>query len=160
MVTNPAVYIEPLSKAGTSYICPQAETINADAFRTIAKIRSAGCKAGAVFNPATPLSAAQYYLELLDKITIMTVDPGFAGQSFIRQMLRKIELARTLKEKNGYSYIIEVDGSCNEKTFGELYNAGAECFVVGTSGLFSLDKNLETAWDKLQTKFTNAITEG
>ena len=151
--------VEPLSKAGASYICPQAETINADAFRTIAKIKNAGCKTGVVFNPATPLSAAQYYLELLDKITIMSVDPGFAGQSFIKQMLRKIEQARTLKEKNGYSYIIEIDGSCNEKTFGELYKAGAECFVVGTSGLFSLDQNLETAWEKMQTNFNKATTE-
>ena len=89
----------------------------------------------------------------------MSVDPGFAGQSFIKQMLRKIEQARTLKEKNGYSYIIEIDGSCNEKTFGELYKAGAECFVVGTSGLFSLDQNLETAWEKLQTNFNKATTE-
>ena len=55
--------------------------------------------------------------------------------------------------------IIEIDGSCNEKTFGELYKAGAECFVVGTSGLFSLDQSLETAWKKMQTNFNKATTE-
>lgn len=159
MVTNPTDYIEPLSRAGAAYICPQAETITADAFRTFEKIKASGCKTGVVFNPATPLSAAQYYFDLLDKITIMTVDPGFAGQSFIRQMLSKIEQARTLKEKNGYRYIIEIDGSCNEKTFGELYRAGAECFVVGSSGLFSLDANLETAWKKMEENFSKAVAE-
>ena len=159
MVTNPADYIEPLAQAGAEFICPQAETITADAFRTLSKIKQNGCRAGIVLNPATPLSAIQYYLDLLDKITIMTVDPGFAGQSFIRQMLCKIEQARTLKEKNGYGYIIEVDGSCNEKTFAELHKAGAECFVVGTSGLFSLDNNLETAWDKMKENFSKAAAE-
>jgi D-allulose-6-phosphate 3-epimerase len=87
----------------------------------------------------------------------MTVDPGFAGQPFIKEMLCKIEQARTLKEKNGYSYIIEIDGSCNEKTFGDLYSAGAECFVVGSSGLFSLDPDLETAWHKMEQNFTEAV---
>lgn len=159
MVTNPADYIELLAQAGAEFICPQAETITADAFRTLGKIKQNGCRAGIVLNPATPLSAIQYYLDLLDKITIMTVDPGFAGQSFIRQMLCKIEQARTLKEKNGYGYIIEVDGSCNEKTFAELHKAGAECFVVGTSGLFSLDNNLETAWDKMKENFSKAAAE-
>ncbi len=157
MVTNPADYIAPLKAAGAEYICPQVETITANAFRTINTIKGCGCKAGAVFNPATPLSAARYYLHLLDKITIMTVDPGFAGQPFIKEMLCKIEQARTLKEKNGYSYIIEIDGSCNEKTFGDLYSAGAECFVVGSSGLFSLDPDLETAWHKMEQNFTEAV---
>lgn len=159
MVTNPSDYIAPLKAAGASYICLQTETISANAFRLINTIKSCGCKVGAVFNPATPLSAAQYYLHLLDKITIMTVDPGFAGQTFIREMITKIEQARSLKEKNGYGYIIEIDGSCNEKTFGELYRAGAECFVVGSSGLFSLDSDLEKAWDKMKNNFRNSTEE-
>lgn len=159
MVTNPSDYIAPLKAAGASYICLQTETISANAFRLINTIKSCGCKVGAVFNPATPLSAAQYYLHLLDKITIMTVDPGFAGQAFIREMITKIEQARSLKEKNGYGYIIEIDGSCNEKTFGELYRAGAECFVVGSSGLFSLDSDLEKAWDKMKNNFRNSTEE-
>lgn len=153
MVTDPARYIAPLEAAGAQMICPQAETINADAFRIINAITQTGCKAGVVFNPATPLSTAQYYLHRLDKITIMTVDPGFAGQPFIREMLTKIEQARTLKEKHGYRYIIEVDGACNKNTFKDLYSAGAECLVVGSSGLFDLDGDLEKAWDKMQENF-------
>ncbi|MBR2956794.1 MAG: allulose-6-phosphate 3-epimerase, partial [Clostridia bacterium] len=110
---------------------------------------------GAVFSPATPLDSARYYLHLLDKITIMPVDPGFAGQPFIAGMLDKIEKAKRLKEENGYRYIIEVDGSCNERTFGKLYKAGTECFVVGTSGLFSLDNDLKKAWGKMEEIFKN-----
>ncbi len=159
MVTDPARYIAPLKAAGAQLICPQVEAITSDAFRIINSIRQTGCKVGAVFNPATPISAAQYYLHTLDKITIMTVDPGFAGQPFIREMLAKIEQARTLKEKHGYRYVIEVDGACNKSTFKDLHSAGAECLVVGSSGLFNLDGNLERAWDIMTEDFRKA-TEG
>ncbi len=153
MVTNPEDYVAPLKAAGADTICFHVETVSAQAFRIINSIKTAGCKVGAVFNPSTPVSAAQYYLHLLDKITIMTVDPGYAGQPFIEEMLQKIEQAKSLKEKHGYNYIIEVDGSCNERTFARLAAAGAECFVVGTSGLFSLDNDLEKAWDNMMQIF-------
>ncbi len=153
MVTNPQDYIQPLKKAGADIICFQVETVSNQVFRIIKSIKDAGCKVGAVFSPATPLSAARYYLHLLDKITIMSVDPGFAGQPFISEMLKKIEKAKKLKEENGYRYIIEVDGSCNARTFGKLLKAGTECFVVGTSGLFSLDTDLERAWTKMEDIF-------
>ncbi len=158
MVTNPWDYVARLSAAGAGCISFQAETVSACAFRMINSIRQTGCRVGAVFNPATALSAAGYYMHLLDKITVMTVDPGFAGQPFIREMLKKIEQARNLKEKNGYQYIIEVDGSCNRATFADLRSAGAECFVVGSSGLFALDADLERAWDKMVEEF-EAVTE-
>lgn len=153
MVTDPDDYIEALAKAGAAYICPHAETINADAFRVINKIKSFGCKFGVVLNPATPLSYIQHYIHLVDKITIMSVDPGFAGQPFIREMLDKIREAKRLKQENGYRYLIEIDGSCNEKTFHDLEEAGAEVFIVGSSGLFGLDDDLAAAWDKMQNIF-------
>lgn len=149
MVTDPDNYIESLAAAGAAYICPHAETINSDAFRIINKIKSVGCKVGVVLNPATPLSYIKHYIHLLDKITIMTVDPGFAGQPFIREMLDKIREAKALREEKGYKYLIEVDGSCNERTFKELYEAGTEVFIVGSSGLFNLDEDLTVAWDKM-----------
>lgn len=161
MVTNPQDYILPLKQAGADIICFHAEAVSNQAFRIIKAIKDAGCQVGAVFSPATPLSSAQYYLHMLDKITIMTVDPGFAGQPFIAEMLKKIEQAKNIKEENGYRYIIEVDGSCNARTFGKLLRAGTECFVVGTSGLFSLDENLEKAWVKMEEIFEKSTaTEG
>lgn len=73
MVTTPDDFIEPLAKAGAGYICPHAETINADAFRIVNKIHSLGCKVGVVLNPATPVSYIRHYIHLLDKVTVMTV---------------------------------------------------------------------------------------
>ena len=159
MVTTPDDFIEPLAKAGAGYICPHAETINADAFRIVNKIHSLGCKVGVVLNPATPVSYIRHYIHLLDKVTVMTVDPGFAGQPFIREMLEKISELKALKEEKGYGYLIEVDGSCNERTFGDLAEAGTQVFIVGTSGLFNLDKDLETAWDKMMDNFNKAVNQ-
>lgn len=153
MVTDPDDFIETLAKAGAGYICPHAETINRDAFRILNKIESLGCKTGVVLNPATPLSYIQHYIYRIDKLTIMSVDPGFAGQPFIREMLDKIREAKALKEKYGYKYLIEVDGSCNERTFKDLYEAGTEVFIVGSSGLFSKDADLTKAWDIMQREF-------
>lgn len=157
MVTDPDDYIEALAKAGATYICPHAETINSDAFRIINKIKGLGCKVGIVLNPATPLSYINHYIHLVDKITIMSVDPGFAGQPFIREMLDKLREAKALKEENGYKYLIEVDGSCNERTFRELADAGTEVFIVGSSGLFNLDSDLAKAWDKMVDNFNKAV---
>ena len=89
----------------------------------------------------------------------MTVDVGFAGQPFIEEMLPKIEEAAALKAKNGYKYQIQIDGSCNEKTFKRLINAGAEVLIVGSSGLFSLDADLNKAYDKMQALFEKAIAQ-
>ena len=149
MTEYPDDYIEELGKGGADYICPHAETINKDAFRIINKIKSFGCKAGIVLNPATPIEWIKYYIHLLDKITVMTVDPGFAGQPFIPEMVDKIKELKKLKEENNYKYLIEVDGSCNEKTFEILTKAGAEVLIVGSSGLFNLDADLPKAWDKM-----------
>ncbi len=149
MVENPTDFIESIAKAGADFICPHAETINRDAFRVINMIRSFGKKVGIVLNPATPVEFIQHYIHLLDKITIMTVDPGYAGQPFIPEMLNKVSQLRDLKLKHGYKYLIEIDGSCNERTYQDLLGAGAEVLIVGTSGLFNLDKDLDKAWDKM-----------
>lgn len=149
MTEFPGDYIDELAKVGATYISPHAETINKDAFRIINRIKSLGCKVGIVLNPSTPVDWLEYYIHLIDKITVMTVDPGFAGQPFIPEMIEKIKKLKTLKEKNGYSYLIEIDGSCNERTFKKLTAAGAEILIVGSSGLFNLDEDLIAAWDKM-----------
>ncbi|MTV72314.1 allulose-6-phosphate 3-epimerase, partial [Streptococcus pneumoniae] len=86
------------------------------AFRLIDKIHDAGLKAGVVLNPETPVSTIFPYIDLLDKATIMTVDPGFAGQRFLESTLYKIQELRQLRVQNGYHYIIEMDGSSSRKT--------------------------------------------
>ncbi|WP_333610043.1 D-allulose 6-phosphate 3-epimerase [Pantoea piersonii] len=156
MVEEPTDFIEVIAKAGADYICPHAETINRDAFRVINQIRSLGKKVGVVLNPATPVSFIQSYIHLLDKITVMTVDPGYAGQPFIVEMLKKIEELRDLKNRHDYRYLIEIDGSCNQRTYNLLLGAGAEVLIVGTSGLFNLHENLETGWDMMMNHLEQA----
>ncbi|WP_179032288.1 D-allulose 6-phosphate 3-epimerase [Paenibacillus kribbensis] len=157
MVEKPSEFIKMIIDAGATYISPHAEVINSEAFRMIDTIKSAGCKAGIALNPATPLSHIQHYIHHLDKITFMSVDPGFAGQKFIPEVLGKIREAKALKEKHGYNYLIEIDGSCNEKTFKILEEAGVEVFIVGTSGLFNLDSDLNKAWDQMMEHFNSQV---
>ncbi len=153
MTENPNDWLEPVAKAGATYIAPHAETINTDAFRVLARIKELGCKAGVVLNPATPLQAIEHYMSRLDMITIMTVDVGYAGQPFIPEMLDKIAQAKRLREEKGYNYKIQIDGSCNVKTFGRLREAGADVFILGSSGLFGLDEDLNTAYDKMLRQY-------
>jgi D-allulose-6-phosphate 3-epimerase len=157
MTEYPNDFIGMVREAGADWISPHAETINTDAFRTINKIKSLGARAGVVLNPATPLEYIKHYADKLDMITIMTVDVGFAGQPFIDEMLEKIRLCKKWKEDYGYSYKISVDGSCNMDTFKRLHEAGAEIYVVGSSGLFSLDQNISTAYDRMLRNFEDAI---
>ncbi|MDR2143262.1 MAG: ribulose-phosphate 3-epimerase [Treponema sp.] len=153
MVEYPNDFIELVRDAGAEWISPHAETINTDAFRTIAKIKSLGAKAGVVLNPATPLEYIKHYAGKLDLLTIMTVDVGYAGQPFIEEMLDKIRLAKQWKEQYGYTYKISIDGSCNANTFKKLNDAGAEMYVLGSSGLFSVDPDLSVAYNKMLRDF-------
>lgn len=156
MVEEPANFIDAIAKAGADYICPHAETINRDAFRVINQIRYHSKKVGIVLNPATPVSYIHHYIHLVDKITVMTVDPGYAGQPFIPEMLLKIKELKELKERHGYSYLIEVDGSCNANTYESLIGAGAEILVLGSTGLFNIHQDLETAWDMMKNSIDSA----
>ena len=167
MVTDPAQYIEPCRKAVASmtergiisYYSPHAEVINGSGFRIIDQIKAAGFKVGVAINPETPLCMVEAYLHKLDKITFMSVDPGFAGQPFIPEVLDKVRAAKELKESqpDKYHFIIEIDGSCNAKTFKTLADAGIESFIVGSSGLFNNDPDLVKAFDILTDNFNRAV---
>lgn len=156
MVVNPMHWIDLLAEAGATYLSVHAETINKDAFRVFNHIENIGCKPGLVLNPATPLSSTFHYLNRIDLLTIMTVDVGFAGQPFIPEMLDKVRQAKELKEKHGFKYEIQIDGSCNKRTYQQLTDAGADVLVVGSSGLFGLDPDITKAWDMMQHEYKNA----
>jgi D-allulose-6-phosphate 3-epimerase len=159
MVSNPMDFIDMTIQSGADYISVHAETIIADAYRIINKIKEKGKKLGVVLNPATPLEVTKHYIHHVDQLTIMTVDPGFAGQKFISEMLDKIDEAKMWKQENNYQYLITVDGSCNKKTFKQLVTAGAEVLIVGSSGLFDLDKSIEKAWDLMIQNFNEEIKD-
>ncbi len=157
MVEHPTDFIDQMANAGADFICPHAETINTNAFRVINHIHQLNKKAGVVINPATPIEYISEYIHLLDKITIMTVDPGYAGQPFIPEMLQKIRKLAELKKRNSYKFFIEVDGSCNANTYYQLLSSGAEVLIMGSSGLFKKNLSLDEAWKKMTVDINNAI---
>ena len=157
MTTNPGQWIDILAEAGATYISPHAETMNVNAFRTLNHIKSLGCKTGVVVNPATPLSFVEPYLNRIDLLTLMTVDVGFAGQPFIEEVLDKIRLAKQWREERGYTYEIQIDGSCNPRTYKKLTEAGADILIVGSSGLFNNDPDLNKAIDKMHADYEACI---
>ncbi len=156
MVMDPRQWIDGLIDAGVRAISIHAEVINAHAFRTLNRIREGGCEVGIVLNPATPLEICLPYLDLIDLITIMTVDVGYAGQAFIPQVVPKIETAPELREKHRLNYRIQVDGACNASTYEQTMRAGAESFVMGSSGLFGLDPDLAKAAQLMQEQIRQA----
>ncbi|WP_017548192.1 D-allulose 6-phosphate 3-epimerase [Salinicoccus carnicancri] len=147
MVTNPSFWVEQLIDMRCEWICMHAEVLDGLAFRLIDQIHDAGLRAGIVLNPETPIEAIFPYIDIVDKITIMTIDPGFAGQRFIDSTLDKIVDLRKLREKQGYGYVIEMDGSSNRKSFKKIDAAGPDIYIVGRSGLFGLDENIEKSWE-------------
>lgn len=159
MVTRPQDYISQLAQAGADYITLHPETLNGQAFRLIDEVRRLGMKVGLILNPETPVEAMKYYLHKADKITVMTVDPGFAGQPFIPEMLEKITELKNLREREGLHYEIEIDGSCNQNTYKTLMAAGADVFIVGSSGLFNHAENINDAWLQMASQILAAKNE-
>ncbi|MER2004546.1 MAG: D-allulose 6-phosphate 3-epimerase [Enterococcus casseliflavus] len=146
MVTEPAFWVQQLIDINCEWICMHAEVLDGLAFRLIDQIHDAGLKAGIVLNPETPVSVILPYIDLLDKVTIMTVDPEFAGQRFIEGALDKIVELRELREEYDYHYVIEMDGSSNRKSFKRIDEANPDIYIVGRSGLFGLDDDIAKAW--------------
>ncbi len=123
--------------AGATYITfhPEAsEHID----RTLQLIRDGGCKAGLVLNPATPLSVLEYVMDKLDMILLMSVNPGFGGQSFIPSTLDKCRQVRQLIDASGYDIRLEIDGGVKVDNIAEIHQAGADTFVAG-SAMFNCD---------------------
>nr|WP_282556895.1 MULTISPECIES: ribulose-phosphate 3-epimerase [Providencia] len=124
--------IPDFAKAGASHISfhPEAsEHID----RTLQLIREQGCTAGLVFNPATPLSYLEYVMDKVDMILLMSVNPGFGGQSFIPQTLNKLRQVRKLIDESGYDIRLQVDGGVKVNNIAEIAAAGADTFVAGSA---------------------------
>lgn len=133
MVSQPEKYVEAFQKAGADWISVQIEAC--DLKTVLPLIRKCGCKAGAVINPPTPLKSLLPYLEFADYVLVMTVNPGFAGQTLVDGTLAKIaELKQYLKKKN-YSIPIQADGGIKLENIKEVADAGADIIVSG-SGIF------------------------
>jgi len=132
MITDPDKYIPAFAEAGASLLTVHAEsTVHLD--RTLNFVRSQKVGVGVSINPATPVLAVEHVLGLADMLLIMTVNPGFGGQSFIPYTVEKIRQARQLIENRNYRCVIEVDGGIDTETVPEVVKAGAEVLVAGSA---------------------------
>lgn len=143
MIEEPGRYINEFKEAGADIITVHAEAC-CHLNRTLQAIKNAGCKTGVALNPATPLSVLDYVLEYTDMVLIMSVNPGFGGQSYIPNSTEKIEQIRDIINKRGLDTDIEVDGGINQSNVTEVIDAGANVIVAG-SAVFNGDaqKNVE-----------------
>lgn len=132
MISHPRKYAADFAKAGAANITFHVESED-DAAATIREIKGLGCGAGISVKPKTPLSAIRDYLDRIDRVLVMTVEPGFGGQRFMPDMLPKVEEARAWRKEGNFTYDIEVDGGLDEQTVGPSVRAGAEVIVAGTA---------------------------
>lgn len=149
--------VDPLiiqfAKAGASLITFHPEA-SEHVDRSLQIIRDAGCQAGLVLNPATPLTVLPYVMDKLDMILLMSVNPGFAGQTFIQASLKKIQQARQLIDHSGFSIRLSVDGGLRLENLKNVALAGADTFVAGTA-IFGTENYQETIM-----QFRNILQNG
>ena len=131
MVTNPERYVDQVVKAGADVVTVHVEA-TPHIHRALQLIKAAGAKAGVVINPGTSVAAIEPVLGQVDQVLVMTVNPGFGGQAFIPATLDKVRQLADLRQKNGYNYLIEVDGGVNDKTAADCLAAGADILVAGS----------------------------
>jgi len=142
MCEKPEILLEPFVKAGADQIIVHVE-LGEKVPQLLWKIKSLGKKVGLAINPPTAITEVQPYLDKVDMVLVMTVNPGFGGQSFIHECLPKIQQADAWRRERKLSYRLEVDGGINNQTAAECARAGADTFVAGTS-LFGA-RSLKTA---------------
>jgi len=152
MIKNPDNLLEEFAKAGADYLTVHQEEV-VHLHRTISYVKNLGIKAGVSINPSTPVSTLYEVLGDLDLVLVMSVNPGFGGQSFISSCLKKIKELYDFRKENNYNYLIEVDGGINNSTIEDIANAGCDVFVAG-SAIFAAD-NISAATAELKNKISN-----
>lgn len=138
MIVEPERYVTDFAKAGADYITVHAEA-SPHLHRTLQQIRGLGKKAGVALNPHTPTSVLDHVMDLVDLCLIMSVNPGFGGQSFISSALTKIEGMRKTIDRGAHDTVLEVDGGVNPDTVGRVLDAGADALVAGSAVLGTKD---------------------
>jgi len=132
MIEKPINYVEDFVKAGADILTVHYEA-SIHLNRTVNRIKELGAKAGVAINPATPVSVLQDIAEYIDLVLVMSVNPGFGGQSFIPNALRKIKDACILRQQLKADFLIEVDGGVSKDTIKKISDAGCDVFVAGSS---------------------------
>lgn len=137
MIEKPDNYLDDFVKAGASYLTVHQEEV-VHLHRTVTRIKELGASAGVAINPATPVNTLLEIIEFTDLVLVMSVNPGFGGQKFIENSIKKIRELKSIKEERNLDFLIEVDGGVDTNTTKKLKDAGADAFVSG-SAIFSKD---------------------
>jgi len=132
MIENPERYISDFAKAGSNVITVHPETTY-HLHRLVHQIKDAGAKPGVALNPATPISAIEWLLGDIDRVLVMTVNPGYGGQAFITEMLQKIRALSEMRSAGGHRFEIGVDGGVNADTAPLVRRAGADVLIAGSA---------------------------
>ena len=132
MIENPDNYLEDFAEAGASHLTVHFETV-IHLNRTVNRIKELGMKAGVSVNPSTSIGVLKYIMEYADLLLIMSVNPGFGGQSFIPNSLKKVKEAVQLRKELNANFLIEIDGGIDTKTIKPALDAGCDVFIVGSS---------------------------
>jgi ribulose-phosphate 3-epimerase len=159
MMVKPVDRIIPdFAKAGATYITfhPEAsEHID----RSLQLVRESGCKSGLVFNPATPLSYLDYVLDKVDMVLLMSVNPGFGGQSFIPSTMDKLREARKIIDESGYDIRLEIDGGVKVDNIREIAEAGADTFVAGSAIFGAASESDPNVYDTVIGKMRDELAK-
>lgn len=153
MCSKPEILLEPFAKAGADLMTVHVE-LGERVPQLLWKIRSLGVKVGLAVNPPTAIANVEPYLNQIDLLLVMTVNPGFGGQPFIQEMLPKIQQVAAWRRERGLNFHLEVDGGINQKTAVDCARAGADTFVSGTA-LFG-QRQLGRAVAKMRESVTRA----
>lgn len=145
MIANADLYLEDYVRAGADYLSVHPEA-SPHLHRTVTQIRKLGAKPAVALNPHTPLSMIEYVLEEIEMVMLMSVNPGFGGQSFIPSALSKARELKSLRESRKLKFIIEMDGGIKLDNIDRAFQAGVEAFVIG-SGIFNTPRYDETIQD-------------
>lgn len=148
MISEPERYIEDFSKAGSDILTVHAEA-STHLHRTICQIKETGCLAGVAINPTTALATIENALPYVDLVLILTVNPGFGGQTLIPEVLAKVRDLKSLINEKGYSTQIEVDGGINADTASQVVQSGADILVAG-SAIFNKTESIALAVERLR----------
>ena len=138
MIENPDDYIPAFAEAGASWISVHVEA-SLHLNRSVQLIRECGARPGVVLNPSTPVQTLEWIIDNIDYVLIMSVNPGFGGQAFIRNSLEKVRALRQLIQQKNQKTLIEIDGGVNENTIAEIAAAGVDVFVAGSAIFGSRD---------------------
>ena len=159
MVSDPISYVDRLADAGADYVSFHVDSTNFT-IRTLDRIHARGMKAGVVINPSQPVSVIEPYADLLDMVTLMAVEPGFAGQKFMVRTLDRISVLASIRKRRALEFLINVDGAINYPNLEPSIRRGANVIVTGIFTIFQQEDGFEGACRRFDETVDHAFSQG